>query len=543
MSSDRLNREPELILYDGAVMRGTGKVEKSCSIAIHNGSITAIGPNKDILQQAGRKTRTVALNGRLAVPGFMDTHFHFHEWALKRKDMNLEGLKSLDELLAKVAEKASASSPGQWIFGQGWNETDWDTPQIPTRELLDRVSPENPVLLWRCDLHLAAANSRALELAGIEPETPNPPDGIIEQDKQGNLTGILRELAINLIRTAAGTPDSRQIYAAYREGIKALHQLGITSVHDVRLMDDTDGATALNTFSRLEEEGKLGLRCWTTLPGHQLDNIIGLGLRTGLGSDNLRIGHIKYFADGGVGARTAWMMEPYQDADSGMELVDMKTLAEEIRKADRAGLSVMVHAIGDRANREVIDIFHTLEKTRENHSARPRYPHRIEHVQVIQPTDLERLRKLPLALNVTPANMILDINLIDTALAERGVWAYGFRQLFDTGLPVMFSSDCPVCTPDPLVGIHAAVTRQRQDGTPDGGWYPGAKVRTVEAVAAYTSIPAAVHRAKDLGRLEPGSKADIAVLSDNIFECPEHAISDSRVEMTLFNGSIVYQRD
>ena len=543
MSSNWHSLLPDLILCDVSVMRGDGRVEPSCSIAIRNGSIAAIGPDKDIRHMAGPDTRVIHLNGRLAVPGFMDTHFHFHEWSLKRKDMNLEGLKSLDELLFNVAEKASGSPSGQWIFGQGWNETDWETPLTPTRKLLDRVAPQNPVLLWRCDLHLAAANSVALEMAGIGPETPNPPDGIIEHDEQGRPTGILRELAINLVRTAAGTPGPGEIYTAYREGIKALHALGITSVHDVRLMDDTDGATALNTFGRLEEEGTLELRCWTTLPGHQLDTIIGLGLRTGLGSENLRIGHVKYFSDGGVGARTAWMLDPYQDAESGMPLVDMKTLAEDIRKADRAGLSVMVHAIGDRANREVIDIFQALEKSRPNHGSRPHYPHRIEHVQVIQPADLERLKGLPLALNVTPANMILDINLIDTALAERGAWAYGFRQLLDTGLPVMFSSDCPVCSPDPLVGIHAAVTRQRQDGTPEGGWYPRAKVGIAEAIAAYTSIPAAVHRAECLGMLEPGRKADIAVLSNNIFECPGHAVTNARVELTLFNGRIVYHRD
>jgi predicted amidohydrolase YtcJ len=279
-----------------------------------------------------------------------------------------------------------------------------------------------------------------------------------------------------------------------------------------------------------------------TFPGHELDSIIRLGLRSGFGNDRLRIGHVKYFADGGMGARTAWLIEPYLDAERGMPLIDMADLAADIHKAHAAGLSVMVHAVGDRANLEVINIFASLaSQVNASPLPPPVFPHRIEHVQMIRPEDADRLEDLNLALCVTPANMLLDINLIDAAIGEKGQWTYAFRRLMDTGVPVMFSSDCPVCDPAPLLGMHAAVTRQRPDGTPEGGWYPDACVSVGEALDAYTAIPATVHRVDDLGTIAPGKTADLTVLSHNILAHPPERLLEVDVEMTLFDGRIVYR--
>jgi hypothetical protein len=429
-------------------------------------------------------------------------------------------------------------------MGQGWNETDWTEQRMPTREALDRVSPAHPVLLWRCDLHLAAANSRALSLAGITAETPDPPEGRIERDTAGEPTGILRELAINLVRQAVVPPDADQVTEAFQDAAKALHRRGVTGIHDVRLMADRDGASAFQTFQKLDQDGRLDLRCWVTLSGHELDNIIGLGLRTGFGSDRLRVGHLKFFSDGGMGARTAWVIDPYLDADCGMPLVDMNVLSQDIEKADKAGLSVMVHAVGDRANRELINIFEALEARRKVSGwPAPPIPHRIEHVQMLRPEDADRLRSLKVALCVTPANMVLDMNLIDLALGQNGKWTYALRQLMDTGARVMFSSDCPVCDPAPLLGIHASVTRQRTDGSPQGGWYPDSRVTVAEALQAYTSTPASVHGAGNLGTILPGKSADLVVLSKNILAIPPSQIPDIRVDMTLFDGRVVYRRN
>ncbi|MEE4113055.1 MAG: amidohydrolase [Desulfobacteraceae bacterium] len=534
---------PEIILFNASVATQNPLKPIAQAVAIGHGRILAVGGNDDILHLADAGTEKIDLVGRLVVPGFIDAHIHFYEWALKRQGVKLDDLTCLEELLERVRQTAVDRPPDQWIMGQGWNETDWREPRMPTREALDLAVPNHPVLLWRCDLHLAAANSAALRLAGIDADTPDPAEGRIERDAAGKPTGILRELAINLVRQAVAAPDADQVAQAFEEATEALHRRGVTGIHDVRLMADKDGANAFQTFQKLDRDGRLALRTWITLPGDRLDDIIGLGLRTGFGNHRLRVGHVKFFSDGGMGARTAWMIDPYLDAQRGMPLMDMAALASDIRRADEAGLSVMVHAVGDRANRELITIFESLESRRDRSAgSRPPIPHRIEHVQMIRPEDAERLRDLHLALCVTPANMVLDMNLIDSAVGENGRWTYAFRRLMDTGIPVMFSSDCPVCDPDPLVGIHAAVTRQRADGTPRSGWHPQNRVTTAEAIQAYTATPAAVHQAHNLGTVAPGKLADLAVLSENMLTSQPSRMPTIKVDMTLFGGNVVHRR-
>jgi predicted amidohydrolase YtcJ len=533
----------EIILHNAAVATQNPDHPHARAVAMGNGKILAVGSNEDVRHLAGPDTEQIDLDGRLVLPGFIDAHIHFYEWAIKRQGIKLDDLTRLEQLLKRVKKAADGRDQGQWIMGQGWNETDWTEPRMPTREVLDRVAPAHPVLLWRCDLHLAAANTAALELAGIDAHSADPPEGRIERDHRGNPTGILRELAINLVRQVVAPPDADQVQKAFVDATAALHRRGITGIHDIRLMADEDGARALQAFEQLDENRRLDLRCWVTLPGHHLDQIIALGLRTGFGSDRLRVGHVKFFADGGMGARTAWMIDPYQDADRGMPLIDMDLLARNIVRADRAGLAVMVHAVGDRANRELIDIFEALASQRSAPGiSSPAIAHRIEHAQMIRPEDADRLRHLDVAVCMTPANMLLDMNLIDAAVGENGKYTYSFRQLFDTGAPVMFSSDCPVCDPDPLLGIHAAVLRQRTDGTPEGGWYPQSAVTVVEALRAYTSTPAAAHLADRLGTIATGKCADLVVLSNNMLTIPPAQLPEVQVDMTVFDGRIVYRR-
>ncbi|MDX2501908.1 MAG: amidohydrolase [Deltaproteobacteria bacterium] len=534
---------PQIILYNGVLATRNTAQPGAQAVAIGGGKILAVGRDDDVLSLAGPDTEKIDLDGRLVVPGFIDSHIHFYEWALKRQGIKLDDLTHLEGLLDRVREAAANRPAGQWIMGQGWNETDWTEQRMPTREALDSVAPAHPVLLWRCDLHLATANSTALSLAGINADTADPPEGRIERDTAGEPSGILRELAINLVRQVVATPDADQVTEAFEDAARALHRRGVTGIHDVRLMADKDGPSAFQSFQELDQNGRLDLRCWMTLPGHDLDNIIGLGLRTGFGSDRLRVGHLKFFSDGGMGARTAWLIDPYLDAECGMPLTDMDVLAQDIDRADKAGLSVMVHAVGDRANRELINIFEAMQSRRSlTGSPAPAISHRIEHVQMIRPEDVGRLGSLNVALCVTPANMVLDMNLIDLALGVNGKWTYALRQLMDTGAPVMFSSDCPVCDPDPLLGIHAAVTRQRADGTPPGGWYPNSRVTVAEALKAYTLTPAAVHNAGDIGAITPDRRADLVVLSRNILAIPPSQLPDVRVDMTLFDGRIVHRR-
>jgi predicted amidohydrolase YtcJ len=532
----------QIIFFNGTLATQTTR-PFSGAVAVGEGKITAVGSDQDVLNLAGPDTETIDLDGRLVLPGLIDSHIHFYEWALKRRGLKLDTVTCIEDLLSCVHEATDQTPPGQWITGQGWNETAWTHPCMPTRDVLDRAAPAHPVLLWRCDLHLAAANSAALNSAGININTPDPPDGRIERDRLGKPTGILRETAINHVREAMPPPDAELIMTAFEDATKALHRRGVTGICDIRLMADQDGNRSFKAFQNLDLQDRLNLRTWVSLPGQHLDQIVEFGLCTGFGGDRLRVGHLKFFADGGMGARTAWLIDPYLDAERGMPLVDMDDLARDIRKADAAGLSVMVHAVGDRANRELITIFEDLESKR---SPRTRsfsaIPHRLEHLQMLRPEDARRLRNLHVALCVTPANLLLDIALIDSALGEKGKWTYSFRRIMDTGVPVMFSSDCPVCDPDPLLGIHAAVTRMQTDGTPQGGWYPESRVSVTEAVKAYTITTAAVHHAGDLGVILPDHKADLVILDKNIYTLPLSQLHTALVDMTLFDGRIVYRR-
>ncbi|MEJ2170070.1 MAG: amidohydrolase, partial [Desulfobacterales bacterium] len=516
--------------------------------AIKAGRIAAIADNDEIRALADSKTEHVNLNGRLSIPGLTDSHFHFFDWAMGRRQLDLAHAKSLDELLSRIGKAAKDLPRGSWIVGQGWNESDWPEHIMPRRDHLDAAAAAHPVALWRCDLHLVAVNSRALELAGIDATTPNPPDGVIEKDSSGRPTGILRELAPNLIKSVIPAPSAEEILTAMQDGINHLHTLGLTGLHDVRLMGGLEGAPALRAWQLLNENGRLDLRCWVSLAGECLEEAIALGLRTGLGDERLRIGHLKYFADGGMGARTAWMLEPYLDAEYGMPLGSVEELGRKIAAAEKAGLAVMVHAIGDRANREVIRMLEKLVKLRSEVKERsfvpPLLPHRIEHTQMIRSEDIRRLARLKVAACVQPHNMILDINMIDESVGARGRWTYAYKEMIEAGIPVLLSSDAPVCDPSPLVGIHAAVTRQRRDGTPAGGWYPEQRISVEDAVRGYTTVPAAFYaQSRQAGTLTPGKRADMIVLDRDIFQVDPMKIADARVEMTIFDGRIVYRSD
>jgi hypothetical protein len=517
-------------------------------VAIGGGRFLAVGEDKEIKDLSRPETEILDLDGRLGFPGMTDAHFHYYDWVLGRRELALADVVHVQELLERVEARAKETPPGHWILGQGWNESDWPEHRMPTRDDLDAVAPDHPVALWRCDLHLAVVNSRALELAGINASTPNPPEGVIARDESGRPNGILRELASNLIKEVIPGPTDDDLAAAMADGISVLHAYGLTGLHDIHLMGGLEGAPALRAWQRLREKGMLNLRTWVSIPGERLDEAIALGLRTGLGDDTLRIGHLKFFADGGMGARTAWMIEPYLDAECGMPLASMDTLREAFLKADQAGLAVMIHAIGERANREVIGIFervfeNRVAQSRVSHPA-PAVSHRIEHVQMIRPEDVSRLAGLDLIACVQPHNMILDINMIDECVGPRGSFTYAYRAMIDAGIPVIFSSDAPVCDPRPLVGIHALVTRQRKDGTPQGGWYPESRITVEEAVRGYTLLPASTHGLGDrLGSITPGKYADVVVLDRDIYTINPMEILDARVDMTIFDGRIVYRRE
>jgi hypothetical protein len=529
-----------LILYNGKLHTQSAEIPNAAAVAMARGRFLAVGGDAEVRALAGPATRQIDLRGRRVLPGLIDAHVHYYSWAISRRRLSLVDTRSLEDLRRRVREASRDRSAGAWVLGQGWNETRWHDPRMPTRDDLDEAVPDHPVLVWRSDLHLAVANTAALRRAGIDAETPDPPQGRIDRDESGRPTGILRELAINLVRDIIPEPPEEQAVAAMREGFGALHRLGLTGVHDHRIMGGADGPPAFRAYQRLQQAGHLQLRLWMGIPGERLDEAIALGMRPGFGDDYLRVGHVKLFADGSQGARTAWMLEPYEDVDDvGMPLTPMGEIAEAVRKADRAGLAVAVHGIGDRTNRELVDVF-------ERHaagSARPstRVPHRIEHAQVMHPEDVERMAALDVFASVQPIHVTDDIPLSETSLGSRARFSYPFRDMLDAGVPLAFGSDAPVADLNPLWGIHAAVTRQQRDGVPEGGWYPEQRLTVAEAVWGFTMGPAMVSgQGADLGSIEPGKLADLVVLQRDIFTIDPMDIHEVGVMMTVFDGRVVY---
>lgn len=532
---------PNLILYHGKFYTQDADYPDATAIALRGGRILAVGGDAEIRALAKIDTEEIDLKGRRVLPGLTDSHIHFYEWSLLSERILLDDVGSLAEVQELVLEVAKKTEAGKWIIGQGWNEESWDPPKMPTKADLDAVAPDHPVIIWRKDLHLACVNSLALKLAQITADTPNPDMGVIARDQSGNATGVLKELAINLVRDILPLPSETIIDKAMKKAMKKIHQLGITGVHDMRIMGGEDGPPALRAWQRLRDADEVKLRAWVMLPGELLDQAVTLGLRSGLGDEFLRIGGIKLFSDGSTGARTSWMLEPFEDGGSGMPLTPMHLIAEKIAKADQAGITVTIHSIGDRANRELLDVYsEVLGKNDKRSNLHGR--HRIEHVQHSHPDDLGRLGPLDLVASVQPLHLVEDITMIDKACGDRGQWAYAFRDFLDAGTTLALGSDCPVSSPNPFLGIQAAVTRQRADGTPAGGWYPSQRLTVEEAVFGYTmgaAIAAGVE--KDQGSLSPGKLADLIVLDQDIFAIPSLEIAKTQVAMTIFDGEIVYK--
>lgn len=522
---------------------GTGPEAQgpATALAVTGNRITALGDDQTLLAMAGPNTRVQDLGKKLVLPGFTDTHFHFYEWAVNLNNIDFAGTRNFESMVTAVREKAALLGPRQWILGQGFNESDWPENRMPDRLDLDRAAPENPVCIWRCDLHLAVANSMALSLAGIHTATPDPAGGVIVRDGAGIPTGVLKELAPNMIRAQVPELTFDQLLENMEKAMARAHALGLTGIHDIRLMGGEEGAVALRAWQALHAQGKLALRTHVTLPGEMTRQAVDLGLCTGFGDEYLRIGHLKFFSDGGMGARTAWVTEPYLDAAYGMPLTPVDRIEQSVVMADRAGLSCMVHAVGDKAVHEVIALFGRVEALNQSVC---RIPHRMEHVQMILPRDLTALGRLKnLAVSCQPNNMSLDISMIDQCAGGRGKYAYNFKNILATKIPTMFSSDAPVADPNPFSGIYSAVTRKRMNRTPDTGWYPDQCLNVDQAVQGYTRTPALASGMGDiLGSLTRGKRADLIVTDRNIFAMDPDEIPDVRVVMTLFDGKVVHDR-
>ncbi len=541
---------PDLILYNARLYTQDAALPWAQAVAMGDGRILAVGADDDILALAGPATERIDVGGRLVLPGFCDAHIHLSHWALGLRQVQLATTRSRVEMLERIEKAAARTVPGAWIVGQGWNESWWGDTAFPTAAEIDAATgAECPAIFYRSDMHSAVVNSAALRLAGVNAATPNPPGGVIDRDAAGQPTGFLRELAMDLVGQHVPPPTAAQLDEALTAGIAALHRLGITAVHAQRVKDGDDGPREWASLLRLREAGRLRLRVACNVAAHELPHLAGLGLRSGFGDDTLRLGHVKVFSDGSLGSRTAWLLAPFvklsaeESDNAGVCVTPPAQMAAEFRRAAELGFPISVHAIGDRANRVVLDIFEEMAGS----APPPPIPHRIEHVQIIDPADLPRLAQLGVTASVQPLHALDDMDTADLFLGERAAHLYNFRSLMESGALVAFGSDAPVADPNPFVGLHAALVRQRVERLPAPPWYGAERIGLEQAIAAYTLGAArAAGWDRAIGSITPGKRGDLIVVDRDLFALREEEIdagvvADVDVVMTVFDGAVVYR--
>ena len=539
---------PSVLFTNGRVYTADPNQPWAQAIGVRGNTIVAVGSDIELDGFGDAATSRIDLGGRLALPGLCDAHIHLYDWALARRRLGLAHVRSKAAMLATLAEFAHLHAPDAWLIGQGWNESWWGEAAFPTAAELDRATlPGQPAICLRSDMHVGVANTAALRRAGIGAATPNPAGGLIDRDAAGNPTGILREQAVGLVTRLVPPPTPAELQAALLAAQTELHRLGITAVHDQRVKDGTEGPRMLAALSTLAAGRELRLRVNCNLAAHQLPALAALGLRSGFGSDVLRLGHVKVFADGSLGSRTAWLLAPFvqetpgEPANYGVSVTPPEQMAAEFAQATALGFPISVHAIGDQANRVVLDIFAELQ----DKSAALTIPHRIEHVQTLDPADLPRLGQLGVTASVQPRHLVDDLGLTDRLLGARGRYTYAFGSLHRAGARLAFGSDAPVADANPFVGIHAAAQRRPLDAA--SPWYPTEQLPMDVIVDAYTSGPAYASGWHALiGALAPGKRADLVVVDRDLFRLNAYAahadaVATAQVLLTVFDGEVVYQ--
>jgi predicted amidohydrolase YtcJ len=527
------------ILHNGNIITLNDSGDTVSAIAIYGGRVVATGDNDDLLVLAGPRTKCEDLNGKTVLPGLIDAHLHWQWTASAMQAVDLFEVPSKSEGLERVAAYARETPPGTWIRGQGWVQDLWVDRAFPTATDLDAVAPEHPVYLLGKSFHVAWVNSAALRAAGICADTPDPEGGSLHRDSAGNPTGILFEApAMRLVADVIPELTPEQIADQMLAAQPKAHQLGLTAVHD---LDDPD---ALMAFQILRERGQLGLRVTKYINKPYFRAALDNGLRSGFGDDWIRIGGLKLFADGALGPRTAWMLDPYEGEPDNLGIVvthpdEMLQLA---LKATLSGLPTAIHAIGDRAVREVLNLFKEVRRVEaENRIPRAARRHRIEHVQLIHPDDIRRLAELDLVASMQPIHATADARVADLYWGERAALGYNARAQLDAGAVLALGTDSPIESFDPFENIYAAVTRKRPDGTLGDGWRIEACLTVDEALRAYTRGAAyAVGLEDRQGQLSPGYYADLIVVDKNPYTIDPDAIIDTKVVATMVDGEWRY---
>ncbi len=530
----------DLVLLNGTVWTVNPEYPKAEGVAVMGKRILEVGTSEQIKRLIGPDTRVVDLEGGLLLPGFIDSHTHFLDGGFALASIQLRDVKSQEEFAARIKEKARELGEGEWILNGDWDHQQFNPPELPRKEWIDPVTPRNPVCVNRLDGHMVLANSLALNLAGINRDTQSPEGGVILKDPDtGEPTGILKDAAINLVQRHIPEPSLVQKISAAKAAIKHANEMGVTSVHDMAY------AGNFEVYQELQKREELLARLYVYIPITEVELLVRLKLKSPFGNDFLRVAGLKGFVDGSLGSSTALFFEPYTDDSTKRGILHSQMfpegiMEERILNADKGGLQVATHAIGDKANHIILDIF---EKVIQENGPRDRR-WRIEHAQHLLPEDIERIARLNIIASVQPYHAIDDGRWAEKKIGyERCRTSYAFKSLIDAGTLLVCGSDWTVAPLDPISGIYAAVTRRTLDGKNPEGWFPEQKISLEEAIKGYTINGAYAEFAeRKKGSIESGKLADLVVIDRDLFAIPPEEIREANVMVTVLDGEVVYQR-
>lgn len=531
-------RAADLVIRHAAIWTGDASRPEAEALAVIGERLVAVGSEAEIAPWIGAATRVLDLGGQRVLPGFNDAHTHFLSGGFELLGLDLRHTASPAEFARRIGEAAARLPAGSWLHRGSWDHEVWPGAPLPRRDWIDDATREVPVFLDRLDGHMGLANSRALALAGITRETPDPPGGEIVRDAAtGEPTGILRDAAMTLVASKIPTASDAEQDAALRAALAHAARAGVTSVQDVTQWSD------LPAFERARARGELGVRLYLRTPLADWERQRDLVARAGRGDDRLRFGGFKAYMDGSLGSTTAYFFEPYADAPGSVGLLaddwfPEGILERRIAAADRAGFQVSIHAIGERANAMLLDLFAAVAAANGPRDRR----FRIEHAQHLRPAEIARFAALGVVASMQPIHLVDDGRWAAKRLGpERVRGSYALRSLLDAGARVAFGTDWPVAPLEPLAGIAAAVARPTLDGRNPGGWIPEQKIGVREALAAYTAGSAwAEHAEADKGTLTAGKLADFVALSADPLAVPPERLGEIRVLLTVVGGRTVH---
>lgn len=533
----------DLVLKNGNIYTVDERRPKAEAVAVKGDRIVFVGSNRDVQKYVGKSTRVIDLKGRTVVPGMTDSHQHLSGVGFREMTLNLEGVNSLEDFLAKVKARVEQVKSGEWITGRGWIETFWKPPVFPTRAQLDQVAPNNPVILTRADGHASVVNSVALKLSNVDKNTPNPFGGDISKGPDGELNGMLIDAAQGLVRRHIPATSAAHAERAVILGVKRNIELGWTQIQDA------GGSYAeAELFKKLYGEGKIKLRIYKAVhgPGSSATQLLESGPVIGAYGNRFTFRTIKVVSDGALGSRGAALLQPYADAPNttGLMTVKQEELAPMLALALEKGVQVETHAIGDRANRFTLDeyerAFSAVAVARRK-VAEPRW--RIEHAQVLDLADIPRLARLKVIPSMQPSHAISDLHFAPSRVGvARLKGAYAWQSLIKTGAMIAGGSDAPVERGEPMIEFYAAVARKDQKGFQGEGWHPEEAVSREQALKMFTLWPAfAAFEEKLRGSIEVGKLADFSIFSADIMDILEMEILKTRNVMTVINGEVVYE--